>query len=122
MTGSGAPTAGWSTSSSRSRAEPVAKRSEDKATRGGRKTAVRRHRATGTATEEVLVRCQGEPSARDGRPRAAAPDGARRRPLDVPTLDESRAHLKRVLTTLPWQGLALSQGEPAIPTTYEEPR
>ncbi len=41
--------------------------------------------------------------------------------LAAPTLDESRAHLQRVLTTLPWQGLALSRGEPAIPTTYEEP-
>jgi nicotinate phosphoribosyltransferase len=42
-------------------------------------------------------------------------------PLTVPTLDESRAHLKTVLTTLPWRGLSLSRGEPAIPTTYEEP-
>jgi nicotinate phosphoribosyltransferase len=41
--------------------------------------------------------------------------------LDVATLDESRDHLRQVLTTLPWQGLALSKGEPAIPTTYEEP-
>ena len=38
-----------------------------------------------------------------------------------PTLDESRAHLQSVLTTLPWRGLSLSRGEPAIPTTYEEP-
>jgi nicotinate phosphoribosyltransferase len=39
--------------------------------------------------------------------------------LDVPSLDASRDHLARVLTTLPWEGLALSKGDPAIPTTYE---
>jgi nicotinate phosphoribosyltransferase len=41
---------------------------------------------------------------------------------DVPTLDESRAHLRAAMHTLPWEGLKLSRGEPAIPTTYEEPR
>ena len=34
---------------------PVVKRSENKATVGGRKTAVRRHKPTGTATEEIVV-------------------------------------------------------------------
>ena len=41
--------------------------------------------------------------------------------LATPTLDESRAQLQKALTTLPWRGLSLSRGEPAIPTTYEEP-
>ena len=35
----------------------------------------------------------------------------------LPTLDESRAHLRRVLVSVPWEGLKLSRGEPAIPTT-----
>jgi nicotinate phosphoribosyltransferase len=120
VTGSGAPAAGFIYKLVEVDGRAVAKRSEDKTTRGGRKTAVRRHRSTGTATEEV-VRPRGEPSAREG-------DRALQRPmvrggtlLDVPTLDASRDHLRRVLTTLPWQGLALSKGEPAIPTTYEEP-
>jgi nicotinate phosphoribosyltransferase len=39
---------------------PVVKRSEHKATVGGRKTAVRRHKPTGTATEEIVV-SQGSP-------------------------------------------------------------
>jgi nicotinate phosphoribosyltransferase len=39
-----------------------------------------------------------------------------------PTLDESREHLRSVLKTLPWEGLALSHGEPAIPTRYVEAR
>ena len=120
VTGSGAPTAGFVYKLVEVEGRAVAKRSEDKSTRGGRKTAVRRHRSTGTATEEV-VRPQGPPSARDGDRALQHPMVRGGELLDVPTLDESRAHLKRVLTTLPWQGLALSKGEPAIPTTYEEP-
>jgi len=98
----------------------VAKRSEDKTTHGGRKTAVRRHRSTGTATEEV-VRSQGSPAPREGDRALQVPMVRAGRLLELPTLEESRAHLMKMLTTLPWQGLALSRGEPAIPTTYEEP-
>jgi nicotinate phosphoribosyltransferase len=43
------------------------------------------------------------------------------KPVDeVATLDESREHLRAVMRTLPWEGLKLSRGEPAIPTIYEE--
>jgi nicotinate phosphoribosyltransferase len=119
VTGSGAPTAGFVYKLVEVEGRAVAKRSEDKATRGGRKTAVRRHRSTGTATEEV-VRPQGTPTPRDGDRSLQQPMVRGGTLLDVPTLDESRDHLRHVLTTLPWQGLALSKGEPAIPTTYEE--
>jgi nicotinate phosphoribosyltransferase len=119
VTGSGAPAAGFVYKLVEVEGRAVAKRSEDKSTRGGRKTAVRRHRSTGTATEEV-VRLQGEPSARDGDRKLQRPMVRGGTLLDVPTLDASREHLRQVLTTLPWQGLALSKGEPAIPTTYEE--
>jgi nicotinate phosphoribosyltransferase len=37
---------------------------------------------------------------------------------DQPTLDESREHLRRGLVAVPWEGLKLSRGEPAIPTTF----
>ena len=119
VTGSGAPTAGFIYKLVEVDGRPVAKRSEDKVTHGGRKVAVRRHRATGTATEEV-VRTGGEPSSQPGdrAVQVAMVRGGER--LPGPTLDESRAHLRSVITTLPWQGLALSRGEPAIPTTYEE--
>ncbi len=120
VTGSGAPAAGFIYKLVEVEGRAVAKRSEDKSTRGGRKTAVRRHRSTGTATEEV-VRSQGEPSARAGDRALQHPLVRGGTLLDVPTLDASREHLQQVLTTLPWQGLALSKGEPAIPTTYEEP-
>jgi nicotinate phosphoribosyltransferase len=119
VTGSGAPTAGFVYKLVEVDGRPVAKRSEDKVTHGGRKVAVRRHRASGTATEEI-VRSGGDPSSQPGDRalQVAMVRGGER--LPGPTLDESRTHLRSVITTLPWQGLALSRGEPAIPTTYEE--
>jgi len=122
VTGSGAPTAGFVYKLVEVDGRPVAKRSEDKTTHGGRKTAVRRHRSTGTAVAEVL-RTQGTPTQQDGdRALQAAYVKAGEPVGSWPTLDDSRAHLRHVLTTVPWEGLKLSRGEPAIPTTYEEAR
>jgi nicotinate phosphoribosyltransferase len=122
VTGSGAPTAGFIYKLVEVEGRPVAKRSEDKVTRGGRKTAVRRHRSTGTATEEVLC-AQGSPESRDGDRSLQVPLVKAGEPVsDLPTLEQSREHLRRVLTTVPWEGLKLSRGEPAIPTMYEESR
>jgi nicotinate phosphoribosyltransferase len=118
VTGSGAPTAEFVYKLVEVDGRPVAKRSEDKSTRGGRKTAVRRHRPTGTATEEV-VHAQGDPDRRDGDRALQVPFLRGGRRMDVPSLSASRDHLRHVLTTLPWEGLSLSRGEPAIPTTYE---
>jgi nicotinate phosphoribosyltransferase len=118
VTGSGAPTAQFVYKLVEVDGQPVAKRSEDKSTRGGRKTAVRRHRASGTATEEV-VHALGEPTPRDGDRALQVPFVRKGDPVDRPSLAGSRDHLLHVLTTLPWEGLALSRGEPAIPTTYE---
>jgi nicotinate phosphoribosyltransferase len=98
----------------------VAKRSQDKQSRGGRKYGIRRHRPSGTAVEEVV---------RTGAPGDLGPG---ERPLqvpllregkradDLPTLAESRDHLRRALVTVPWDGMKLSRGEPAIPTVFEE--
>jgi nicotinate phosphoribosyltransferase len=36
---------------------------------------------------------------------------------DLPTLAESRELLRHNLISIPWAGLKLSQGEPAIPVT-----
>jgi len=117
VTGSGAPTAGLVYKLVEVDGRPVAKRSTSKVTQGGRKVAVRRHRPTGTATEEVLGigvapgvephdRALQVPLVRDGE----VVDG-------LPGLMEAREHLRRVLVTLPWDALALSRGEPAISTT-----
>ncbi len=116
VTGSGAPTAGLVYKLVEVEGRPVVKRSERKATIGGRKVAVRRHKPTGTATEEVIVP-QGVP---DRQPndrllqRSFVVDGE---PVALPTLDESREHLRQCLISIPWEGLKLSGGDPAIPVT-----
>ena len=118
VTGSGAPTAGMVYKLVEVDGRPVAKRSEHKTTQGGRKTAVRRHRASGTATEEVLC-ASGPPEERDGDRLLQIPLVRRgERISGLPTLAQSREHLRHVLVSLPWEGLALSKGDPAIPTTY----
>jgi nicotinate phosphoribosyltransferase len=119
VVGSGAPTAGLVYKLVEVDGRPVEKRSEHKSSRGGAKGALRRHKSTGTATEEVVyVVSAGTPKAMDGdrdllRPfirAGAAVEG-------LPTLDDSRHHLAQALVSLPWDGLKLSRGEPAIPTT-----
>jgi nicotinate phosphoribosyltransferase len=93
----------------------VVKRSENKATVGGRKTAVRRHKPTGTATEEMIVP--------QGTPVPKPHDRPLQRPYvrggevvpDLPTLEDSRELLRHNLISIPWEGLKLSQGEPTIP-------
>ncbi|MEU5562056.1 nicotinate phosphoribosyltransferase [Micromonospora musae] len=116
VTGSGAPTVGLVYKLVEVEGRPVVKRSEQKATIGGRKTAVRRHKPTGTATEEVIVP--------QGVPERQANDRLLQRryvvagePVELPTLPESREHLRECLISIPWEGLKLSGGDPAIPVT-----
>jgi nicotinate phosphoribosyltransferase len=119
VTGSGAPTAGLIYKLVEVDGRPVVKRSENKATVGGRKTAIRRHKPTGTATEEVIV-SQARP---DERPN----DRALQRPFvrrglavpDRPSLVDSREHMRRCLISIPWEGLKLSAGDPAIPVVIK---
>ncbi|MBM0258511.1 nicotinate phosphoribosyltransferase [Micromonospora sp. 4G55] len=116
VTGSGAPTVGLVYKLVEVDGRPVVKRSEHKATIGGRKVAVRRHKPTGTATEEIIVP-QGVP---DRQPndrllqRSFIVDGE---PVALPSLDESREHLRQCLISIPWEGLKLSGGDPAVPVT-----
>ena len=118
VTGSGAPTAGMVYKLVEVDGRPVAKRSEHKGTHGGRKTAVRRHRPTGTATEELVV-SQGSPPAEPGDRLLQVPLLREGKRVDgLPTLVDSREHLRRTLVTVPWEGLRLSRGDPAIPTTF----
>ncbi|MEU0550709.1 nicotinate phosphoribosyltransferase [Micromonospora sp. NPDC005979] len=116
VTGSGAPTAGLVYKLVEVDGRPVVKRSEHKATIGGRKVAVRRHKPTGTATEEIIVP-QGVPDrqANDRMlQRSYVVDGEA---VALPTLDESREHLRECLISIPWEGLKLSAGDPAVPVT-----
>src|SRR5206468_6103075 len=62
VTGSGAPTAGMVYKLVEVDGRPVAKRSEHKESRGGRKSAVRRYKPTGTAIEEVVHAAASPPA------------------------------------------------------------
>ncbi len=121
VTGSGAPTAGMVYKLVEVDGRPVAKRSEHKESHGGRKTALRAHKPTGTAVEEIVV-AGGSVSTGDLSPaegerllqRSFVRGGV---PVeDMPTLAQSRERLRAATVTLPWDGLKLSRGEPAIPT------
>jgi nicotinate phosphoribosyltransferase len=119
VTGSGAPTAGLVYKLVEVDGRPVVKRSEHKATIGGHKTAVRRHKPTGTAIEEVVVSL--------GTPTPQLHDRALQRPFmrggepvpDLPSLAESREHLRGCLISIPWEGLKLSAGDPAVPVIMQ---
>jgi nicotinate phosphoribosyltransferase len=116
VTGSGAPTAGLVYKLVEVDGKPVVKRSENKATVGGRKTAVRRHKPTGTATEEIIF-SQGTPLHEANDRLLQRPFITAGEPAEAPTLADSREHLRRCLISIPWEGLKLSAGDPAIPVT-----
>ncbi|MFD0784744.1 nicotinate phosphoribosyltransferase, partial [Micromonospora azadirachtae] len=114
VTGSGAPTVGLVYKLVEVEGRPVVKRSEHKATIGGRKIAVRRHKPTGTATEEVIVP-QGVPERQPNDRLLQRQFVIGGEPTELPTLAESREHLRECLISIPWEGLKLSGGDPAIP-------
>jgi nicotinate phosphoribosyltransferase len=116
VTGSGAPTAGLVYKLVEVEGKPVVKRSENKATVGGRKTAVRRHKPTGTATEEIVV-SQGVPDHLANDRLLQHSFVASGEIVEQPTLAESREHLRQCLISIPWEGLKLSAGDPALPVT-----
>jgi nicotinate phosphoribosyltransferase len=134
VTGSGAPTAGMVYKLVEVDGVPVAKRSSHKESRGGAKRAVRLARDSGTIVEELIYPSGGAhdpgddvvpawgsaagsgsytvrplmvPLVRDGRPVADRPD-----------LESGRRLVAKGLVSLPWEGLKLSPGEPAVPTTF----
>ena len=123
VTGSKAPTAGMVYKLVEVEGRPVAKRSSHKESRGGRKAAFRRHKESGTALEEVVYHV----GAGIARPELGPHDRELQIPLiragkpadGLPSLEENRQRLREALVSVPWEGLKLSQGEPAIPTTFD---
>jgi nicotinate phosphoribosyltransferase len=119
VTGSGAPTANMVYKLVEVDGIPVQKRSSHKESNGGHKDALRLSRATGTITEEVVYPA--------GRPPATTEPS---RVLTVPLvrggrvvagdcdLAGARKLVASGLRSLPWEGLNLSHGEPAIPTQH----
>ncbi len=119
VTGSGAPTAGMVYKLVEVDGRAVAKRSASKESRGGAKSALRRYKPTGTAVEEVVHAAATPPLIGPHDRVLPVPmiRGGEQVP-DLPTLEQSREHLRRALVTVPWEGLKLSRGEPAIPTVF----
>lgn len=114
VTGSGAPTAGMVYKLVEVNGLPVAKRSTHKQSQGGRKQALRTCKATGTILEEI-VHPYGHAPAEAGR--ALTVDFVHEgEPVGELSIDAARERVKEGLHSLPWDGLKLSRGEPAIPT------
>lgn len=122
VTGSGAPTAGMVYKLVEVAGVPVAKRATHKESRGGAKAAVRAARPTGTVVEEIVYPLGGDvPDPGPGltaRPlqrdylRGGEPVGP------APSLAAARNRHAAALVSLPWEGLGLSHGDPAVPTRY----
>jgi nicotinate phosphoribosyltransferase len=116
VTGSGAPTMGMVYKLVERDGVPVAKKSEGKNSVGGRKLAVRRHDAKGTATAEVISSAPIEPQ--DGDRDLVVPLVKGGSVLSTATpaeaLAEARAHHERVRAALPPEAWALSRGECAV--------
>ncbi len=123
VTGSGAPAAGMVYKLVEVDGLAVQKRSSNKESQGGHKEALRLSRETGTITEEVVYpagrppavtepsRALTVPLVRGGLPVAeasATSSGA---------LAAARRLMASGLRSLPWEGLKLAHGDPAIPTT-----
>jgi nicotinate phosphoribosyltransferase len=115
VTGSGAPTAQMVYKLVEVDGIPVEKRSSHKESHGGYKHALRLARPTGTILEEVVHPADHPPAADSARTLTVplVRDGA---PVFDEDLADARGRMAAGLKSLPWEGLKLSAGDPAIPT------
>ena len=119
VTGSGAPTANMVYKLVEVDGMPVEKRSSHKESRGGHKEALRRSRPTGTITEEVVHPAGRAPGSNGpSRPLSTAlvRDGKIVADTGAGALAAARLLVASGLHSLPWEGLKLAPGDPAIPT------
>jgi nicotinate phosphoribosyltransferase len=122
VTGSGHPTCGFvyklvSREDPDGTMVPVAKRSPDKISIGGRKYALRRRSPQGVAEVELIG--VGEPPQDDGDDRMLLqPLVQAGKTVGRTTPAESQAHHLKARDELPRSASQLSRGEPAIPTEY----
>ena len=125
VTGSGAPTAGMvyklvARTDDSGQMVGVAKKSKDKQSTAGRKYALRRLNARGSAEAEVLG--IGEVPASDGNDRQLLVPLMRRGEVvdrDALELDVARSRHEASRAELPAAAHRLQRGEPAIPTVFE---
>jgi nicotinate phosphoribosyltransferase len=116
VTGSGAPTASMVYKLVEVDGLPVEKRSSRKESHGGRKSALRLSRPTGTVTEELIHPVSQPLEVAEPARVLTVPLVRGGQVLAAPDLAAARARVAEGLRSLPWEGLALSAGEPAIPT------
>lgn len=116
VTGSGAPTASMVYKLVEVDGIPVQKRSLRKESHGGRKAALRLSRPSGTVIEELVYPAGARPQTHEAARELTVPLARDGELLVRPDLDAARALVAAGLRGLPWEGLALSHGEPAIPT------
>jgi nicotinate phosphoribosyltransferase len=116
VTGSGAPTASMVYKLVEVDGIPVQKRSSRKESHGGRKAALRLTRPSGVITEEVVHPYGAAPPTDEPARVLTTPLVRNGEVLAGPDLFAARDLVAAGLHSLPWEGLALSSGEPAIPT------
>lgn len=118
VTGSGAPTASMVYKLVEVDGVPVEKRSTHKESHGGRKQALRLAKDTGTIIEEVVHPYGHPPESGRSLTVDLVRDGD---PVADLSLEAARERVRFGLESLPWDGLKLSRGEPAIPTRMVPP-
>lgn len=124
VTGSGHPTCGFvyklvAREGPDGELVPVAKRSTDKASVGGRKYALRRRSPAGTAQAEVIG--IGERPEDDGDDRSLlVPLVTAGEVVGRASLEEARARHRASVAELPRAVTMMSAGEPVIPTVFEQ--
>ncbi len=122
VTGSGAPTASMVYKLVEVDGVPVQKRSQHKASQGGRKAAMRLSKPSGTVIEELVHPAGERPEVGESARVLTVPLVRDGQLLAAPDLAEARQRVADGLGSLPWEGLSLSRGEPAIPTWRVPPR
>jgi len=118
VVGSGAPTAGLVYKLVEVDGRPVAKRSENKESVGGRKLAYRSHRESGTATAERIVLASSGYSAAESERLLTIPLLRKGKPVGLASLEQSRSHHRRAVSALPWEAVKLSKGDAGLPVTF----
>ncbi|MEI6253757.1 MAG: nicotinate phosphoribosyltransferase, partial [Mycobacteriaceae bacterium] len=116
VTGSGSPTASMVYKLVEVDGLAVQKRSLRKESHGGRKAALRLSRPSGTVVEELVYPAAQPPEVAEPSRVLTVPFVRGGQLLAQTDLEAARGLVAEGLHSLPWEGLALSHGEPAIPT------
>lgn len=121
VTGSGAPTANMVYKLVEVDGRPVEKRSSHKQSHGGAKQALRLAKPSGTVTEELIYGARHRPDTDESGRLLTVPLVRGGSAVAETDLAATRRQVADGLASLPWEGLKLSHGEPAIGTRFIGP-